>query len=178
MKNELKQFFQKVIKLWQSSNREYKNMKIGGMLFFVFGAICIAKYTYLYFALLMFCVAIDFLMIYVYVYNNISHFKRGAQYFLVPLIILLVATLVIGIPCIVLLGVISKILDFRAKKMDNLINFMLYSVITIIVISVFIYPNYILAYIVSKLLEALLVIKCNLKFRCLFCGVIRIYKFA
>ncbi|MCW6077814.1 hypothetical protein [Clostridium sporogenes] len=122
----------------------------------------IAKYTFLYFALLMFCVAIDFLMIYVYVYNNINHFKRGAQYFLVPLIILLVATLVIGIPFIVLLGVISKILDFRAKKMDNLINFMLYSVITIIVISVFIYPDYILAYIVSKLLEALLVIKCNL----------------
>lgn len=178
MKNEFKQFFQKVIKLWQSSNREYKNMKIGGILFFIFGAIClllsyilvnendlitsIAKYTFLYFALLMFCVAIDFLMIYVYVYNNISHFKRGAQYFLVPLIILLVATLVIGIPFIVLLGVISKILDFRAKKMDNLINFMLYAVITIIVISVFIYPDYILAYIVSKLLEALLVIKCNI----------------
>lgn len=178
MKNEIKQLYIKVIKLWQSNNQEYKNMQIGGVLFLIFGAIClilsyflvnanaimtsIVKYTFLYFAILQFCVAIDFFMFYFYVYNNIKRFKRGAKYFLIPLIILLVSTLIIGIPFIVLLGVISKILDFRAKKMDNLINFMMYSVITVIVISIFIYPDYILAYFISKLLEVLLVIKCNL----------------
>lgn len=177
MKKVIKEFLQKTIKLWQSNNREYENVKIGGILFFGFGFVFlvlsyfmvnenilitnIAKYTFLYFAILVFCVAIDFFLIYFYVYNDLNHFKRSAKYFLVPLIILLTATLIIGIPFIVILGIISKILNFRAKKMDNLISFMLYSVITVIVISVFIYPDYILAYFISNYTKYILLIKCN-----------------
>ncbi|MBC8589673.1 hypothetical protein [Wansuia hejianensis] len=178
MKNRIKQLLKKGTELWQSSNQKYKNMKIGGMLFSIFGAIClflsyvlmnesliitsIAKYTFRYFALFMFCVAINFFVIYFYVYNNIKIFKSYAKYFLIPLIMLSVVTLIVGIPFTILSGVIAKILGFRAKKMDNLMSFIFYLLITIIVIGVFIYPNYILAYSISKFLENLFTIKYNL----------------
>jgi len=174
---QIRQFFNKTIKLWQSNNREYENTKIGGVLFLGLGVVFlllsyflvnenvlitdITKYTMLYFAIFVFCVAMDSFMIYFYIYNNLKLIERNAKYFLTLLIILLIVTLVIGIPFIVLLGIINKILDFRAKKIDNLMNFMLYSVITLIVIIVFIYPDYILAYFVSNLLEDLLMINFN-----------------
>lgn len=177
MKKELLQFFQKIIKLWQSRNKEFKNMKIGSIFFLLFGVMCsllsyflvnenvlitsITKQIFQYFALLMFCIAINFYMFYLYVYNKINWLKNYAPYFLTPLVMILIVSLVIAIPAIILLGILSRILEFRARKIDNLINFMIYLVITIIVVGVLIYPTYILAYIISRLLENLLVIKYN-----------------
>lgn len=177
MKNEIKKILTKVINLWQSNNQEYKNMKIGGVVFLIFGTIslflshfCVdthvlitnmVKYTFLYLAILMFCMAIDSLIFYFYVYNNISHFKRGSKYFLTSIIILLILTLIIGIPFMILAGIIIKFLDFRAKKIDNLKSLMFYLLFTIFVICACLYPSYVLAYKISILLEGILKIKFN-----------------
>lgn len=170
---------QKAVKLWQSKNVDDKYLKFGVILFAIMGVVClllsyllhsgniildtIAEYTFLYSAIMTFFISVDCLIYYFYTYNSFRHFQKVAKYLLFSVIIFLLAlTLIIGIPGIIALGIIGKIIDFRAKKIDNLINFLLYFVISLIIIYILSYPNYLFAFFFSNWLVYLLGLKLSL----------------
>lgn len=177
MIDNVKKFLHKMICLWQSRNENYKNLKGGGIAFFIITFICLGislavsnenvilnyifKYTSRYIGSLSFLVSINFLSFYFYVYNRKNSLSNKAKVFIIPILIFLVLTLIAAIPFTILMGIISKILNFRAKKMDNLIRIMEFLTITLISVSLLIYPNFIIAYNFAILIKYILQLKCT-----------------
>ncbi len=159
--------------LWQSKNGNYKNSKSVAIVFAILGTICIittcivnneieminkiTKYVFSYVSIIMFCLSVLFLLLHFYVFNNIHRSKIIAKYSLTVLFALLsLFTLVIGIPFLILLCVIVKVTDIRAKKINNLIYVLIYFVIVLLFICGFIYPTSLMVIIISSCLGNLL----------------------
>jgi len=176
MINSIKIFLNKMIELWQSKDKNYANLKDGGIALLAFAIACfalplilvmdsriltyISKYTFTYMGSIILLISINFLSFYFYVYNNKKSLRNSAKFFTVLMVIFLLITLIATIPFTVVLGGIGNILDFRAKKINNLIGFMRLLAITLIIVSSMIYPNYIIAYKFSTALGYILNIKC------------------
>lgn len=174
IKNE---FLCKIEKLWQSKDENYSEMQLAGICLFVLSISCfifahfsnnewellnnIAKYSANYMGFLVMLTAICFLILYWYIYNDNTKIKKYFMFF-IPIIIIVIIIAIMIIPLIPILILIQKSLDYRAKKMDNIISFFVILCIAIFVIMLLLNPNLYLASSVSEFLENKLKLKHNL----------------
>ncbi len=172
-KNE---FLEKITKLWQSKNEDYKEMKLAGICLFIFSIVCfvfayfsnneweslntIVKYSANYTGFLTMLTAICFLISHWYIYNDNTRIKKCAKFF-IPIIIITIIIIIMMIPLILPLTFIGKALNYRAKKMDNLINFLVFFLIVMFCITILLSLNFSTAYYFSGFLENILKLKCN-----------------
>jgi 4-amino-4-deoxy-L-arabinose transferase-like glycosyltransferase len=172
MINNGRNFLRKIIGLWQSCDKKYKNLKSCGIgliaiavVIFMFSLIVpnenaiidyIAKNICSYIGFIAILISINFFNFYMYIYNKNKNLRNKAKIFIIPILIFLGVTFLFAIPFIILIGIIIKIVSLRAKNMDNLITIMIFSSITLIIIVFFIYPNLFISYYFSNLIKYIL----------------------
>lgn len=175
LKKSKNEFLCKITKLWQSKNEDYKEMKLAGICLFVLSISCfvfahfsnnewellnnIAKYIANYIGFLLMLTAIYFLILYWYIYNN-TKIKKYVKFF-IPIIIIIMIIIIMVIPLIPILIFIEKVLNYRAKKMDNIINFLVILCIVMFFIMILSPLNFSTAYSFSEFLENILKLKYN-----------------
>lgn len=177
MKNIIKKFLDRMKGLWQSKNKDCENFKLVAIAFFVIALICfvlssilhndnailtyIAKYTFKYMGYLFSMFSINFLTFHFYIFNKIKSSDKKRLISMILSLILLGLTLILAIPFTISVGILGKILIFRAKKIDNLITFMIFLAVVLTFIVILIYPNFIISYLFSNLIKNIIKLKLN-----------------
>lgn len=101
-------------------------------------------------------------LLHLYIFNNIHRFKTIAKFSLCALLaISLFMTVLVAIPFLGLLNIIGKVVDSRAKKIDNLINISIYFIISLFFVGVLAYPTYFATIKISTWLSKLLETRCQ-----------------
>ncbi len=156
-KKRIKKIINKLPKLWQSKDRDFANMFIGTGLFFLFSCICtffllianneneiinyITKTFFTYFTIFSLSISFALLAWGFYVNNSLRRLKNAVWIALPLLILISLCAILIGIPFLFISLIIGKIIEMRAKKIDNFINFMLILAILIMAILFLLSPN-------------------------------------
>lgn len=156
-----KGFFPKFKKIWQSKNIDYKDLNIVGAFFLIFTVVCfllskvlvnenviftyIAQYGFSYLGILSILLSLAFWFFYWYVYNNSKISGKFLNVIIFLFMFFIVLSIIIAIPFTALLGTLDKIISYRAKKLDNLINFMILFAISLTITSILFYPTIILS---------------------------------
>lgn len=164
----LKDIFTKFKKAWQSKNSDYKNVKMGGLFFLIFSFVLflssflvndnivlryIAKYLFLYLGVLCIVLSFTFLFLHWYVYNNTSVKGKSLDFIILFFFAFIGLFIIIAIPFTALLGIMDKIILYRAKKLDNFIKFIVIFGCDLIVIMILFFPTLLIAkYIVDFLI--------------------------
>lgn len=156
-KKHIKESVRKLPKLWQSKDNNFANMFMGAKLFFLLSCICIfllliannenefinyiTKGFFRYF--ITFSLSLSFVLLaWGFYVNNSRRRLKNAVWLALPLLILItLCAILIGIPFLIISLIIGKIIEMRAKKIDNLINFMLMLAILTMTFLFFLSPN-------------------------------------
>lgn len=152
-KKWIKKAVKKLSNLWQSEDENFSYMYMGSCLFFVLFCISvfflllanneneiinyITKIIFKYFSIFLSSVSITLLAWGFYVNNSIEKLKN-LVWIMLPLIILIsLYTFVVGIPFWISIIIIEKIIEMRAKKIDNVVNFLLILVVLFVEFVIF-----------------------------------------
>lgn len=136
----IKKINSKINKLWQSKDENFKDTKIGGMYIFLLTALPLIIIIFLsdnnldfirntgikifkYLAFIFAYLSIVLVITHYYVNNNMKLYKWIICIIKLVYKIILGVFIICAIPLLVGLKIIEVILKFRAKKIDNLINF-------------------------------------------------------
>ena len=136
----IKKINSKINKLWQSKDENFKDTKIGGIYIFLLSALPLIIIIFLsdnnldcirntgikmfkYLAFIFAYLSIVLVITHYYVNNNMKLYKWIICIIKLVYKIILGVFIICAIPLLVGLKIIEVILKFRAKKIDNLINF-------------------------------------------------------
>lgn len=136
----IKKINSKINKLWQSKDENFKDTKIGGIYIFLLSALPLIIIIFLsdnnldfirntgikmfkYLAFIFAYLSIVLVITHYYVNNNMKLYKWIICIIKLAYKIILGVFIICAIPLLVGLKIIEVILKFRAKKIDNLINF-------------------------------------------------------
>lgn len=153
----IKKIARKLPKLWQSKDADFKNMFMGTGIFFFLSCLCVlylfmasngndfidivAKTVFAYLAFLLFSVSAAMLVWGFYVNNSCRILKNAGRIFLLLLLIISTWTILVGIPALIVYFIFEKIIETRAKKVDNFFNFLLVLAILLLAFIFLLSPN-------------------------------------
>lgn len=153
----VKEKYRKLLKLWQSKNMKGTNICQGIILFLVFSGISflfataienetgwlyyVADIVFFYLGIVFAMIAALFAVWGFYVNNSCQRLKNAAKIFLIGSIFISLCAMVVGILFLIAVVIITKLIDSRAKKIDNFMYFLILFTIQLLVITFMIYPN-------------------------------------
>lgn len=156
-KKHIKESVRKLPRLWQSKDDNFANMFMGAGLFFLLSCICtilllisnneneiincITKGFFTYFITFSLSLSFGFLAWGFYVNNSLKRLKNAVWVALPLLILISLCAILIGIPFLIISLIVGKIIEMRAKKIDNFINFMLMLAILTMALLFLLSPN-------------------------------------
>lgn len=152
MINLLKKLNKSINDLWHSKNKDYKNMKFGSLIFFVISLItslaywfntdnntfsAIIKMFFIYLTAALLYISLACLFTHLYVYGIFKSDKSSGLWrkFNIILYKLFLIGIIIEIPFLIILKIMEFIINYRAKKADNLIDFLFIFIFNFIILS-------------------------------------------
>ena len=185
----IKKINSKINKLWQSKDENFKDTKIGGIYIFLLSALPLIIIIFLsdnnldfirntgikifkYLAFIFAYLSIVLVITHYYVNNNMKLYKWIICIIKLVYKIILGVFIICAIPLLVGLKIIEVILKFRAKKIDNLINFCTILIFDFILLVFFWIISLLIANALSlKIIDIFLKfnIKLNMNFMFLMC---------
>lgn len=185
----IKEINSKINKLWQSKDENFKDTKIGGIYIFLLSALPLIIIIFLsdnnldfirntgikifkYLAFIFAYLSIVLVITHYYVNNNMKLYKWIICIIKLVYKIILGVFIICAIPLLVGLKIIEVILKFRAKKIDNLINFCTILIFDFILLVFFWIISLLIANALSlKIIDIFLKfnIKLNMNFMFLMC---------
>lgn len=157
LNKSIKKIARKLPKLWQSKDADFKNIFMGAGIFCFLSCLCVlylliasngndfldivAKVVFAYLAFLLFNVSVAMLVWGFYVNNSCRILKNAGRIFLLLLLIISTWTILVGIPALIVYFIFEKIIETRAKKVDNFFNFLLVLAILLLAFIFLLSPN-------------------------------------
>lgn len=154
----MKERMNKFISLWQSQDKKYENMYLSSWIFlfaslFSFGFMLILENdnkilnsismgVFIYLGVFSFFLAIWSWLVGFYVNNSCIKLKQASKLVFVAIVLMLIVTLIIGIPFFVVVVCLDKIVQYRAKKHDNIINLIIVMVLLLCILTSLLYFDY------------------------------------
>ncbi len=152
-----KEQYNKLINLWQSKKVKVTNIRLSIVLFMLFSVICflfarfvesdkgwlycVAYIAYFYLGIVFAIIAALFAVWGFYFNNSCRRLKNAAKIFLNGSIFITLCAIVAGSLFLLVLILITKLIDLRAKKIDNINIFLIIFAIHLLVITFMINPN-------------------------------------
>ncbi len=102
---------------------------------------CVAYFAYFYLGIVFAIIAALFAVWGFYVNNSCRKLKNSAKIFLIGSIFITLCGMLAGSLFLLILVLITKLIDLRAKKIDNFVNFLILFAIQLLVITFMINPN-------------------------------------
>lgn len=140
----MKKKYRVMLGLWQSKNKNFANMYMGaGIFFLLFLLLCvsffylkvlnndneilnyIAKAIFQYLCVFLLSMSLGCVVWGFYVNNSIRRIKNAARLVLPVILFISIVVFIVSIVFLLSVFLIAKILESRAKKIDNWINFMM-----------------------------------------------------
>lgn len=153
----MKKKYRVMLELWQSKNKNFANMYVGAGAFFLLSSVCffylkilnndnemlnsIAKAIFQYLCVFFLSISFGCMVWGFYVNNSIRRIKKAAKIVLPVIIFISSVVFILSIVFLLSVFLIAKILELRAKKIDNWINFMMILLILLGVSFILLYPN-------------------------------------
>lgn len=161
----IKEIKNKIKGLWHSNRKDFGGKSLLWMALFMFVIDIILSLNLLfvtdmisYIVLLYFLIALGLLVIllivtYFYIYGKSNSDKKVNRCILGFYMIFLVITFIVFIPIFIFLKITEYMLNYRAKKFDNLTNFLLILVGDVLIVCCFLYLDILVSEIFSGLIN-------------------------
>lgn len=152
--------------LWQSKNKNYANMYMGAVLFFFLSCVhfffikmlnnnnellnCIAKVIFRYLCIFFISMTLVTAAWAFYVNNSVKRIKNAAKIVLPVIIVISLVGIIVSVAFFISAFLIAKMLELRAGKIDNWINFLMIVLILLGGLCILLYPDFIISLYLIK----------------------------